>query len=271
MNAPALDVDVVIVAHNAGELLREAVSSAADQADPARVWVVDAESTDGSVAAATARFPEVAVVSAANDGFAASNNVGIAQGAGRWALLLNPDARLEEGALGSLLLAGESDDRVAVVGALVLNPDGTAQANQWGRFPTFARMLALRAWRLWSKATGNRTLSPRVPDSTAERDWVTGACMLVRRAAIEDAGPMDEGFFLYYEDVEWCHRMRDRGWRVVVEPTARVIHHLGGAAVPSSVVARAYRESLDRYCDLYGLWGLKLVGRVAGTAKGTGR
>ncbi len=271
MNAPSPDVDVVIVAHNAGELLREAVSSAADQAGAARVCVVDAESTDGSVAAATAGLPEVTVVSAANRGFAASNNVGIARGTGRWVLLLNPDARLEEGALGRLLAAGESNDRVAVVGALVLNPDGTAQANQWGRFPTLLRMLGLRAWRLWAKATGNRTLSPRVPDSTADRDWVTGACMLVRRAAIDDAGPMDEGFFLYYEDVEWCHRMRDRGWRVVVEPGAKVVHHLGGSATPGSVVARAYRDSLERYCDLYGLWGLKLAGRLSGAAKGTDR
>lgn len=73
---------------------------------------------------------------------------------------------------------------------------------------------------------------------------------------------MDEGFFLYYEDVEWCHRMREGGWDVLVEPAAKVAHHRGTAAAPSTVAESAYRASFYRYCDLYGLWGLKGMARV---------
>ena len=81
--------------------------------------------------------------------------------------------------------------------------------------------------------------------------------MLIRREAMDDAGLMDEKFFLYWEDVEWCHRMNDHGWEVLLEPTASVEHHLGVCTSPSPAVAAAYRESIDRYCDLYHLWGLK--------------
>jgi len=73
---------------------------------------------------------------------------------------------------------------------------------------------------------------------------------------------MDEAFFLYYEDIEWCHRMKDHGWEVVLDPGARVLHHLGMAGASGSRVAAAYRESLERYCDLYNLWGLKALARL---------
>jgi len=86
--------------------------------------------------------------------------------------------------------------------------------------------------------------------------------MLVRRAAVDDVGPMDEEFFLYYEDTDWCHRMRDRGWRVLLEPGASVVHHLGRSAAPEARIAEAYRASFRRYCDLYGLWGLKTLARA---------
>ena len=86
--------------------------------------------------------------------------------------------------------------------------------------------------------------------------------MLVRRAAIVDVGPMDEGFFLYYEDTEWCHRMQDHGWEVLLEPKARVAHHLGGSTASKVDVAQAYRASFYRYCDIYGLWGLKALSRL---------
>jgi GT2 family glycosyltransferase len=112
-------------------------------------------------------------------------------------------------------------------------------------------------WRFAQLAQGNRQLSPKIPERTTSVDWVTGACMLVRRSAIEDAGPMDEQFFIYWEDTEWCHRMTDHGWQVLVEPAASVTHHRGVSAAPVGFVAQAYRDSLDHYCELYGLWGLK--------------
>ena len=248
-------VDVVIVAHDAGALLQPAVSSAASQVGGERVVVVDAESTDGSVEAVRAALPAVRVIRAPNSGFAASNNVGIAATDGEFVLLLNPDAELAPGAIASLVARAQCDPRIGIVAPRVTDSDGSIQAGSYGRFPTLARVAAQRLRVLF----GSRLEDVAVPTDV---DWVTGACMLVRRAAIADVGPMDEGFFLYYEDVEWCHRMHDRAWRVVIEPAAAVLHHLGKSGAGSARVSQAYRDSFYRYCDLYGLWGLALLARA---------
>jgi GT2 family glycosyltransferase len=260
-------VDVVIVAHNAGDLLLSAAASAAEQAGSDAVWVVDAESTDGSIEKLRAAYPAVHIFPVPNDGFSASNNRGIELTGGSYVLLLNPDAELAPDALATLIATAEMTPRAAIVGPAVLNPDGTAQANSFGRFPSLITALGLRVQRAAESAAGNSAHSPVLPARAKSVDWVTGAAMLVRRAAIEDAGMMDEGFFLYYEDTEWCHRMRDHGWDVILEPAAKVIHHLGTAGAPKGRVAEAYRASFYRYCDLYGLWGLKGLARVGVAAR----
>lgn len=260
--APSLDVDVVIVAHNAGPLLEPAVASAAREAGEDRVVVIDAASTDGAVAGVALAHPRIATISAPNDGFAASNNIGIGATAGRYVLLLNPDAELNAGALAELVGYAEAHPRTGVVGAKVLNGDGTLQAMSFGTFPSLPQVIGLRFWRLWQRLRGNPGMIPRDFSEPKRVDWTTGAAMLVRREAVEDAGVMDAGFFLYYEDVEWCHRMRDRGWDVVIEPAAEAVHHLGRSVAPSDFVLNAYRESFFRYCDEYGLWGLRLAARV---------
>ncbi|MDR3685363.1 MAG: glycosyltransferase family 2 protein [Coriobacteriia bacterium] len=255
-------VEVVIVAHNAGELLGDAVRSAAEQAGAANVWVMDAESSDGSVQREASQAQGVHFVAVPNRGFSASNNRGIEATRSPFVLLLNPDARLEPGALEALLASAEAHLKAGAIGPAILNPDGSAQANSFGRFPTLATTIALRFQRLAENLSGNSTHSPRLPAATTPVDWVTGAAMLVRRSAIEDAGKMDERFFLYYEDTEWCHRMRDHAWEVLLEPAARVTHHLGGSGAPQGRAAAAYRDSFYRYCDLYGLWGLKAFASV---------
>ena len=260
--SPGLDVDVVIVAHNAGPLLEPAVASAAREAGEDRVVVVDAASTDGAVTGVALAHPRITSISAANGGFAASNNIGIVAKRGRWVLLLNPDAELKPGALAALVAYANSHPRAAVVGAKILNADGTLQAMSFGKFPSLPQVIGLRLWRGWQRLRGNEGLNPRDFSQPKRVDWTTGAAMLVRRVAIEDAGVMDAGFFLYYEDVEWCHRIRDRGWDVVIEPKAEAVHHLGRSDAPSDFILNAYRESFYRYCDEYGLWGLRLAARV---------
>lgn len=260
--ASVLDVDVVIVAHNAGPLLEPAVASAAAEAGEQRVVVIDAASTDGAVAGVALAHPRITTIAVPNDGFAASNNIGIGATRGRYVLLLNPDADLAAGALARLVAYADAHPRTAVVGAKILNSDGTLQAMSFGTFPSLAQVVGLRFWRLWQRLRGNDGLSPRDFSQPRSVDWTTGAAMLVRREAIEDAGPMDAGFFLYYEDVEWCHRMRDHGWDVVIEPAAEAVHHLGRSDAPSDFVLTKYRESFFRYCDEYSLWGLRLAARV---------
>jgi N-acetylglucosaminyl-diphospho-decaprenol L-rhamnosyltransferase len=255
-------VDVVIVAHNAGPLLSEAAASAAAQAGQTHVWVVDAASSDGSVGTAVRCTPTLHLIPVANDGFAAANNRGITATTAPFVLLLNPDALLLPGALHALLEAARARPRAAVIGPLVLDLDGKVQAGSFGRFPTLANVALthlVAASRRLLKAGRGSLCAPR---GLASVDWVTGAAMLVRREAVDDAGPMDEGFFLYYEDVEWCHRLRDHGWDVVLQPAALVAHHRGATTGVSPGVQEAYRASFNRYCDLQGLWGLKNVTRI---------
>lgn len=254
--------EVVVVAHNAGHLLARAVASAAAQASPERVWVMDAESTDGSVEALREQGEAIHIVAVPNLGFAAANNRGIEWTSSPFVLLLNPDAVLCTGALDTLLATANANPRAGIVGPLVLNVDASVQADSFGRFPSLTTSLGLRLRRSQQRLRGDSKRSPKRPTSTASVDWVTGAAMLVRRAAVDDVGPMDEGFFLYYEDTDWCHRMRDHGWEVLLEPEARVVHHLGGSVAPAGTVASAYRASFYRYCDLYGLWALKALSRV---------
>ena len=254
-------VDIIIVAHDSGHLLRDAVSSAVAQAGAEHVWVMDAESADGSVDALGRDADGIHIVPIANLGFAAANNRGIESTGSPFVMLLNPDAVLLPGALEALLVTAEADPRAGIVGAKILSPDGSVQAGSFGRFPSLAEALRLRLWKAALRLRGNSSLSPKAPASTASVDWVTGAAMLVRRAAIDEVGPMDKDFFLYHEDIDWCHRMRDKGWDVLLEPRAQVLHHLGGSAAPKADVARAYRASFYRYCDLYGLWGLKTLAR----------
>ncbi|MDZ4655865.1 MAG: dTDP-4-dehydrorhamnose reductase [Coriobacteriia bacterium] len=259
------DTDVIIVAHNAGGFLEAAVTSAREQVGAGRILVMDAESTDGSVNAICTRFSDVQVLAVPNAGFAASNNRGISLTSGRFVLLLNPDAELCNGAVRVLVDYAEEHPEVGIVGASILNPDGSLQANAFGRFPSLLEYLRLRIWRLTQRLKGNRSLSPMAFDVPTSVDWTTGAAMLVRREAIEDVGFMDEGYFLYYEDVDWCWRMREKGWGVVVVPQARVIHHLGQSGVRGGAVARAYRESLEKYTRDRGLTGLRLAsGALAG-------
>jgi GT2 family glycosyltransferase len=266
MESRSLRSDVVIVAHNAGGLLGEAVASAVAQAGAGHVWVMDAESTDQSVDALRAQHHDqgsaLHVLQVANAGFAAANNRGIQGTSSPFVLLLNPDAVLSPGALAAMVATAQAHPQAGVVGALVLNDDGSVQAGSFGRFPSFAGTVGLRLWRVVQLLRGNLRSSPKAPNSTIVVDWVTGAGMLVKRAAIADVGPMDEGFFLYYEDIDWCRRMRARGWEVLLEPKARVVHHSGGSATSPATIAEAYRTSFYRYCDLYGLWGLKTASRV---------
>lgn len=263
------DVDVIIVAHNSGTLLAEAVASAVAEVGAEHVWVIDAESTDGSVEAVGERFATLHVLPVANQGFSAGNNRGIEATGAPFVLLLNPDAVAAPGSVSVLRQAMDAEPRAGIVGPAVRNPDGSAQAGSFGRFPSLPVRIGQALRRLSLRLAGRPDV-PRLPAARRRVDWVTGAAMLVRREAIASAGQMDEAFFLYYEDIEWCHRMRDRGWLVLLEPKATVVHHLGKSG-GGTRVSDAYRASFEHYCDLYGLWGLRLAARLGLALRGERR
>jgi len=175
-----------------------------------------------------AEFPAVRLIQSENVGFARANNQALRLARGEFALLLNPDAELAPGSLETMVAFARESWEVGVVGPRLVFGDGQPQPSR-RRFPTPAT--------LFVESTVLQQLFPRagllrgfyvadIPDDTMQDvDWLVGACLLVRRAAIAQVGLLDERFFMYSEETDWCLRMRRAGWRVVYLPAARVTHH----------------------------------------------
>jgi GT2 family glycosyltransferase len=188
------------------------------------------------------RYPDVRVIESENRGLAAGWNIGIAETDSRWVLLLNADAWLSDGALRRLVDFADSRPRAAVVGPRLRNPDGTLQRSVRG-FPTL--------WRLATEYFFLRKLAPRSSalnafyaggfdhDEVHEAEFVMGACLLIRRDAIDEVGLADEDFFLFSEETDWCYRFHQAGWGVLFFPGAECTHVLGAAHG-----GRLYRENL---------------------------
>jgi hypothetical protein len=178
-----------------------------------------------------AEFPQVRLIAnEQNRGFTAANNQGLALSQGRYLLLLNPDTEVVGDTLTTMLRYMNDHPEAGALGPQLLYPDGSRQSSR-RRFPTFATALVestvVQEW--WPE---NRVLHRYYMDDTPDDavqgvDWVVGACLLVRREAYEQAGALDEGYFMYSEELDWCRRIKDAGWEVVYLPTATVIHHEG--------------------------------------------
>jgi N-acetylglucosaminyl-diphospho-decaprenol L-rhamnosyltransferase len=223
------ELAVVIVNYNAGEYLTRCVASVFERAGGLSldVLVVDNASHDGSAEAAKAAQPRMRLIeNASNRGLSAAWNQGAAETGSPWILFLNPDAEIWEGDLAAFVKAGEARPEVAVLGPLVRNADGTIYES--GReFPSVGQ--AVGHAFLGPFAPGNRfTRAYRQAgsDRRTERlvDWVSGACMLVRRKAFEQVGHFDEDFWLYAEELDLCTRLRDAGWKILYAPELEVLH-----------------------------------------------
>jgi GT2 family glycosyltransferase len=205
--------------------------------------VVDNGSSDGTVAFVRERFPEARVIEAENRGLGAGWNIGIRETAGTYVLLLNADAWLREGALERLCDFADTRPGAAVLGPRLVNPDGTLQRSVRG-FPSIWR-LATEYFFLRKLAPGSSALNAFYGggfdhDQVREVEVVMGACMLLRRAAIEEVGYCDEDYFLFSEETDWCYRFRKAGWAVVFFPGAECVHVRGA----SHSGGRLYRENL---------------------------
>lgn len=230
-------VAAIIVSYNTVGLLRDCLVSLAGCRLPLRVVVVDNGSHDGSPAMVRAEFPAATLVEAGfNAGFAGGTNIGLAAlGAPPdYVLVLNPDTLVHEGAVEAMVAFMEAHPRVGLVGPRLLNPDGSFQPAAF-RFPTIA-MAALDLFPPGEVLPGRLYGSwwhGRYPQDGGDEpfaiDHPLGACMLVRRAALAEAGPMDERYFMYSEEVEWCWRLRRAGWAIWQVSAARVTH-VGGAS-----------------------------------------
>lgn len=251
------DLSILIVNWNVRDLLRRCLYSILANLPSCQleIIVVDNGSTDGSVEMVRMEFPQVCLIANPdNRGFPAANNQGLGIAQGRYVLLLNPDTEVVGNALETMVAFADAHPDVGVVGPQLLNPDGTVQSSR-RRFPTLATAVFESTWL--QPYAPRRLLEryyvlDRPDDAIQDVDWVTGAALMARREAIEQVGPLDEGFFMYSEELDWCRRFRDAGWRVVYLPTAQVIHY-GGKSSEQVLPARHihFQASKIRYFQKY--------------------
>jgi len=248
-------LSVIIVNWNAGEALNDCLASLfASKAwcGALEVLLVDNASTDGSQARAIREYPGIKLLqNAGNRGFAPAANQGLSLAAGELVLLLNPDVVLSLTAIPLLADFMAHHPEAAVVGPKLLNRDGTVQGSA-RRDPSpwtglFGRSTPLT--RLFPNNPVSRRELPglrHAGDDPLEVDWVSGACLLVRRAAYERVGLLDERFFLFWEDADWCLRFRRAGWKVYYLPAASGTHQVG-----VSRAQRPVRSALDFHRSAY--------------------
>ncbi len=248
MSASRPELAIVIVSYNAGADLERCLASLADAppAIPHEIVVVDNASTDGGPEMVRARWPSVRLLpQARNLGFAAGCNVGIRASTAELILLLNGDTLVPAGALDRLSARLRASAEVAVAGPRLVDADGVPELS-FGRMISPLAELRQKALRgLLARRAGPAVAWVRRLTS-AERypDWVSGACLLVRRADAEAVGLLDERFFLYTEDVDFCAAIRGRGRRVLFTPAAEVVHLRGRSrATAGRPTERAYRAS----------------------------
>ncbi len=231
-DANVIDLSVVIVSWNIRELLGACLQSI-DNGRGAlniEVIVVDGGSSDGSPEMLTEEFPWVRLIARSdNVGFPKGNNIGLAEARGRLLLLLNPDTEIEGEALSTMAHYLNTHRKVGIIGAKLLNPDGSIQSSR-RRFPTLAMGFFESTWLqpIAPSSLMDRYYAADLPDDiVSEVDWLVGACLMTRREVLEDVGPLDEAYFMYSEELDWCRRAKEKGWQVVYLPDARIVHHVG--------------------------------------------
>jgi len=233
----SVEVSVIIVNYNSGRFLKQCVDSVFDTKEDVEVIVIDNASTDDSVNHLNSAFPDeprLQVISnSSNLGFANACNAGAQRVSGQYLLYLNPDCILDRNAISEMLNLLKHDPTAGMVGGLLMNPDGEEQGGGRRAVPTpwrsFVRAFGLsRFANRWPKLFFDFHLHQQpLPKQPFEVEAISGACMLVRREALEDVGPLDEGYFMHCEDLDWCMRFRQKGWKIFFVPTAKIIHYLG--------------------------------------------
>jgi N-acetylglucosaminyl-diphospho-decaprenol L-rhamnosyltransferase len=256
------DLSIVIVNWNVADLLCACLDSILQapgmrsgedgslylQECSVEIYVVDNASTDDSVKIVQERFPQVKLIASdVNLGFTAGNNLALRRCQGRYVLLLNPDTRVVGDALSVMLDYMERHPEVGLLGPQLRYADGSLQSS-CRRFPTlmmaFMESTLLEQWfprNRWAvryHMADTPADELHLHDLVQDVDWVTGACMLVRGAVLKRVGLLDEDFFMYSEELDWCRRIARAGWRIVYLPRATVIHYEGQSS--GQVVARRH-------------------------------
>lgn len=230
------DLEVVIVSHGAKDLLRSCLRSLEENpySGEMTITVVDSGSPDDTPDMVEQEFPQMSLIREGNVGFSVANNLAIRQGGTPLVLLLNPDTEVREGAIDASVERILGDQTIGMVGVKLIQPDGSLDHACKRSFPTPLAALA-HFTGIGRKADAPSALSQYRAtelgdDEPGEVDAVNGAYMLVRREALDQVGLLDEGYWLYMEDLDWCKRFWDDGWKVFYEPGGVVLHVKGGSS-----------------------------------------
>lgn len=281
-----IDLTISIVSYNTNDLLKACLKSVYENVNKIRfeVIVVDNNSIDGSIEMIKDRFPEVILIENRNNaGFARANNQAFNKSKGRFFLLLNSDTKLPAGTISAMMEFMELHPEVGIVGCQQIRPDGSIQPstnfslNMW--IDLWLTFLSLFQWKKlilnarvrnfvshylrWAlgRTVGSylNHYSPRkIP---YEVDWVPGVCLLVRRETINQVGLLDENFFMYGEDIDWCLRTRQKGWKVYFLPGNKIVHYVTQSSerIFDGVSPLRYKSTFYFFAKYYGRKGVLLL------------
>ena len=265
LQTPRLSVVVVNYRQweKTNEMVRQLQASPALRSGAAEIIIVDNHSPSHPLTRKLRRSPGVSLRRwERNQGFARAVNEGCRLSRGDWYLLLNPDMTLSEGFLDGVLALADKmtkgEPRAGIVGFHLRNSDGSRQLST-GPFPTLRSTL----FRLALPRSRRKYKVCRAPERS-QVPWVTGCCMLVRRACLQDLGGLAQEYFLYYEDVDLCRRAKERGWSVSYEPNLAVIHHnpLHSRAVPAAMRLVTRHSLLTYGAKHWPRWQFRLLARI---------
>lgn len=236
-DAPPVDLSVILVSYNTVDLLRDCLKSVYREAASVslEVIVVDNDSSDGSADMVAGEFPDVRLVrNSANVGFSVANNAAMACALGKYLLLLNSDTVIRPGTFEAMIRRLEEDPEVGIAGCRLVRPSGEMDYACRRSFPTplvsLCRLLRLNRIFPRHRLFGRYNLTYLDERTTYEVDSIVGAFMLVRRRVAEQVGGLDEDYFMYGEDIDWCYRAKLAGWKVLYVGECGVLHHKGASA-----------------------------------------
>ena len=240
--APSLRISIIIVNYNVREFLHHALTSVRKALKGIRgeIIVVDNASDDGSVEMIRTWFPDVQlIVNKSNLGFATANNIALRRARGEVLLLLNPDTVVQEDSMKVMLRFFDENPDAGIAGCKILNPDGSLQLPCRRSFPTawvaFTKVSGLSWMFPGSKLFGKYNLTYLSPEETYEVDAVSGSFMMIPREAYKEVGGLDEAFFMYGEDLDWCYRVQKAGWKNYYVHSTKIIHYKGESTRRSSI------------------------------------
>ena len=244
-----MDLSIIILNYKSKGLVKQCVKTITLLAPKVsyEVIVVDNDSGDGVGAMLVERFPEVQfIASPKNVGFAAGNNLGIRVAKGRYIVIMNPDITVLPGALEGMTAFMDANLDVGIMGPKLVHPDATLDPSCY-RFPTYA-IPVYRRTPLGRLPVGRRAVSDYLMEdfdheTTRDVDWLLGAVLTVRREALEQVGLLDERFFLYFEDTDWCRRFWAAGHRVVYYAGAKMVHYHERLSAQGPLLLSPFRKS----------------------------